>query len=125
MPDQNVSQVELRYEVPNSQLNELGASGDELTVRRFDGSDWQEVNVEAGETENSSVVTAQLSETTTSYFALMAPAAEDDETAAGDGDGEDGSEGEEPSSDDAVPGFGIIVSLVSIIAMVVAISRRN
>jgi hypothetical protein len=125
MPDQNVSQVELRYEVPNSQLNELGASEDELTVRRFDGSDWQEVDVEAGETENSSVVTAQLSETTTSYFALMAPAAEDDETAAGDGDGEDGGEGEEPSSDDAVPGFGIIVSLVSIIAMVVVISRRN
>lgn len=123
MPSRNVSQVQLRYEIPNSRLNDLEASGDELTVRQFDGSNWQEVDVEAEDTGNTTIITAQLSDTTSSYFALMAPAVEGD-TAAGEDDGGDEDE-EEPSSDDAVPGFGTIVSIVSIIAMMIALSRRE
>jgi PGF-CTERM protein len=123
MPDQNMSQVALQYEIPESRLNELGISANELTAHRFDGSTWEEINVEVTEeTETSTEVTMQISNTTTSYFALAAPTVEDGST--GEDDMTEPDDGE-ASSDDSIPGFGIIAALIAIVAIVAALTRRQ
>jgi PGF-CTERM protein len=121
MPDQKMNQVELRYEIPESRLSELGTSADEITAHRFDGSSWQNVDVEVTEeTESGTVLTAELSNTTTSYFALTAPTVED-EPAGGDDmtESDDGT-----SSDDSIPGFGMVAALLAIIAAAALVRRQ-
>jgi hypothetical protein len=81
MPEEPVDHVELRYEIPASRLSELDTSAAELTAHRFDGSDWQAIETDVIEnTETTTMVTAEIANTTTSYFALTAPSAVDDST---------------------------------------------
>jgi PGF-CTERM protein len=124
MPEQNVSQVELRYTVPENRLSELGISADEITAYRFGNSSWKAISVTVTETtETGTVLTAQLSNTTSSYFALAAPTVNEDSTAEDDMTDPDGSD--DTSSDDSIPGFGMVVTIIAITALSVIAARRQ
>jgi PGF-CTERM protein len=116
MPEQNVSQVELRYEVPENQLSELGTSADEFTAYRFANSSWQPTDVEVTETtETGTILRAQLSNTTTSYFVLTTPRIKEDSTAGDDMSESNGSG--ETGNDDSIPGFGVIATIIAILTL--------
>jgi PGF-pre-PGF domain-containing protein/PGF-CTERM protein len=120
MPNENVSQVELAYKIPDSRLSELDASAEDISVYRFEGSNWETIDTEISEeTETGTILTAELPDTSTSYFALTAPTAEGDV----DSEATDGSV--ETASDDSIPGFGIIASLLAVIAVIGILSRRG
>jgi PGF-CTERM protein len=124
MPDQNMSEVEIKYELPENRLDELGASADGLTVHRFDGSNWQNIDVEVTEeAETDTVLTVELSNPTTTYLALTTPVA--DAGTTNEEISDQSTDSNRTVDDGSIPGFGIAAALLAIVTIVAVLSRQQ
>jgi hypothetical protein len=124
MPETNVDHVTLRYKIPDSRLSGFRTSAAELTAHRFDGSNWQAIETDVSEgTETTTVVTAQIANATTSYFALTAPSVANDP--AGDPNMTETNSSSDSDADSGFPWWLLLFISLGIGVLLIVWRRRE
>jgi PGF-CTERM protein len=117
----DVTEVKLSYEISTDQLRDPDASASNLTITRAVDGEWRSLSTTVTEeTETAATVTADLENTTTTYVAVSAPAVAQttDQDTMGVG-------GNDTATDDATPGFGVVVALFAVVVIALLATRNR